>query len=226
MLLFLGILLLKFFGFEEEFETVKAMMEKGISFEEIQSIVQEKWDELHDKTQELSIENLKEEAPAEITIENQIEKAYIEPTPHPSKEEEKGEMTNEEKIKQEYSIEAPLKGVITSAFGPRASDNPIISSYHTGIDIAGEMGESILSAHEGTVIQVGSNGSYGNSVTIASGELTTLYGHCSETNVVLGEHVSKGQMIAKVGMTGNATGPHLHFEVKYEKTLVDPQKVL
>ncbi len=86
---------------------------------------------------------------------------------------------------------------------------------HTGIDIAAETGTEILAAADGTVIKayytdVG-NGVY---CVIDHGEFQTLYAHCSELNVEMGQEVRQGDVIAYVGNTGNSTGPHLHFEVK------------
>lgn len=129
-------------------------------------------------------------------------------------------------IKANYNFYLPLKGTITSNFGTRVSDNPIVSSYHTGLDIAANIGTEIYAAHKGKVIMAKMFSSYGNCVMIEEGNLVTVYAHCSSLNVQEGQNVNQGDVIAKVGMTGNATGPHLHFEVRYEGRLVDPQKVL
>ena len=128
--------------------------------------------------------------------------------------------------KEKMYLIQPVKGVITSPFGNRTSDNPSISSYHTGIDIATQQETPILASHEGIVTEVGENESYGNFVMLTSGELTTLYAHCFSINVEKGEYVKQGQTIAKVGMTGNATGPHVHFEVRKDGQFVDPLAIL
>ena len=101
-----------------------------------------------------------------------------------------------------------------------------MSSHHTGIDIAANEGTSIRAAHAGIVKQAGENGSYGKSVMIESGDLITLYGHCSSVEVTENELIIPGQVIAKVGMTGNATGPHLHFEIRYQGTFINPKAVI
>ena len=70
----------------------------------------------------------------------------------------------------------------------------------------------------------GSYTSYGEYIIITHGNgVQTLYGHCSELCVSQGQYVSQGQVIAKVGSTGNSTGPHLHFEVRVNGTLYNPQ---
>lgn len=130
------------------------------------------------------------------------------------------------KIKEQYDFFLPLRGTITSNFGSRVSDNPIISSYHTGLDIAANTGTEICAAHSGKVIMAKMYSSYGNCVMIEDGDLVTVYAHCYSINVKEGQNVNKGDVIAKVGMTGNATGPHLHFEIRYEGRFVDPEKGL
>ena len=129
-------------------------------------------------------------------------------------------------INANYDLAIPLVGTITSNFGSRMSDSPIVSSYHTGLDIAANTGTNIYAAHSGTVTKAELFSSYGNCVMIEEGDLVTVYAHCSSLLVKEGQNVNKGDVIAKVGMTGNATGPHLHFEVRYEGRFVDPQKIL
>ncbi|HHY24899.1 MAG TPA: peptidoglycan DD-metalloendopeptidase family protein [Clostridiaceae bacterium] len=105
--------------------------------------------------------------------------------------------------------------LITSRFGNRR--HPILRKYtmHTGVDIGGKSGESILAANKGTVIIAGWQNAYGNTVVIDhGGGITTLYAHCSKILVKSGQEVKVGQVIAKVGSTGWSTGPHLHFEVR------------
>lgn len=124
------------------------------------------------------------------------------------------------------SLISPLKGTITSRFGPRESDNPIVSKYHTGIDIAVNEGTVFTSAMSGTVTTVSSEGAYGNHVKIVSGDVMTLYAHCKTIYVNEGDEIVAGQQLGEVGDTGNATGPHLHFEVRKEDRYVDPDLLL
>ena len=123
----------------------------------------------------------------------------------------------------------PVPGyhLIWSDFGVRES----VRSYrtHKGIDIAGSTisGASIVAADGGRVIEAGHHWSYGNFVRIDhGGGLVTLYAHCSKLLVRRGESVKQGQVIAKVGMSGYATGEHLHFQVIQNGTSVSPWKYL
>lgn len=92
---------------------------------------------------------------------------------------------------------------------------------HNGVDIANTVGTPIYAAAEGRVILVlgnGWNGGYGSYIVINHPNGTqTLYAHLSKTNVLVGDYVSQGQIIAKMGNTGKSTGSHLHFEVRGAK---------
>lgn len=129
-------------------------------------------------------------------------------------------------IKANYSLIKPLDGEITSRYGIRNPKVATVPKYHTGIDIARVTGTVIVSAMEGTVELVSSQGDYGNHVKITNGELSTLYAHCSKIYVTEGEQIMQGQKIAEVGATGNVTGPHLHFEVRRNNQYVDPDLLL
>lgn len=98
-------------------------------------------------------------------------------------------------------------------------------SFHSGIDISGgsAYGKTIVAADGGVVVSAGWRNGYGNCIEISHGKgLHTLYGHASKLLVSSGQRVSKGQAIAKVGSTGNSTGPHCHFEVIKNGTKVNP----
>ncbi|WNG86591.1 M23 family metallopeptidase [Mycobacterium sp. ITM-2016-00317] len=111
----------------------------------------------------------------------------------------------------------PTTGVWTSGFGYRWG------VLHAGIDIANAIGTPILAAADGLVVAAGSEGGYGNVVKIRHADGTvTLYGHNSSIMVNVGERVMAGDQIAKMGNTGNSTGPHCHFEVHIGGTRVDP----
>lgn len=117
----------------------------------------------------------------------------------------------------------PADGPITSGFGTRF--HPILhrTKKHTGVDIGAGYGASIHAAGDGEVIMAGYNRGYGNCVIIDhGGGVSTLYGHCSALLVSEGQTVRQGQTIARVGATGLATGPHLHFEVRQNGTPVNP----
>lgn len=86
---------------------------------------------------------------------------------------------------------------------------------HTGTDIGGAIGTAIYAFRSGTVTFAGWSSGYGNCVRIDhGGGISTLYAHASQLLVRAGQQVAEGQIIAKIGMTGYTTGPHLHFEVR------------
>ena len=119
----------------------------------------------------------------------------------------------------------PVNGVITSGFGYRTYQigNKTYSDFHLGIDIAAPTGTPVKAAKAGRVIWSGWKGSYGNLVVIDHGNgVATAYGHNSQLNVSVGQEVSQGQIIAKVGSTGNSSGPHCHFEVRINGRVVNP----
>ena len=123
----------------------------------------------------------------------------------------------------------PLKGYysISSGFGWRNSPIGSGGERHRGIDIPAPTGTPVYSATDGVVISSGWNGSYGNAVMIKyTNNIVIVYGHNSSLIVRAGQRVSKGQVISLVGSTGNSTGPHLHFEVRYNGYPVDPLKYL
>lgn len=103
---------------------------------------------------------------------------------------------------------------ITSRFGTRVDPITGAVKTHGGTDIAAAQGTPIVAAADGTVIAAEWHNSYGYYVKIQhDGTYSTLYGHCSSLLVSSGQTVKQGQMIAKVGSTGDSTGPHCHFEV-------------
>lgn len=140
-------------------------------------------------------------------------------------EEEKSQEEQDiEYVKQNVSIIWPIKGVITSRFGNR-TPTEIVTANHKGLDIAGNMGDNIVSAMDGTVVQYSKEGDYGKHLRIQNGEVLTLYAHCSELLVQEGSTVKQGDVIAKVGATGRATGPHLHFEIRRDDRFINPELI-
>lgn len=126
----------------------------------------------------------------------------------------------------------PLPGArLTSAFGPRPHDpvsgRIVADDHHDGYDLAAPAGSPIHAAKSGTVAFVGVKGGYGQAVILAHpGGWTTLYGHASRLAVKQGQRVRAGQVIAYVGSTGHSTGPHLHYELRYQGHPVDPSLAL
>ena len=119
----------------------------------------------------------------------------------------------------------PVRGHISSDFGYRYIFGS--TNFHRGVDIAAAMGTPICAADNGTVVFTGPRGTYGNLVVIShpSG-LYTYYGHCSEIYAHEGDVVMAGDVVAAVGSTGRSTGPHCHFEVRYENAPIDPLQFL
>lgn len=105
-----------------------------------------------------------------------------------------------EYIKQNYNLIIPVNGKITSGFGNR-EPTEIISAFHQGIDISAVQGTPICASLEGTVIAASYAGDYGNHIKIQNGDVITVYAHCSEINVNVGDYIMQNQVIGKVGAT-------------------------
>lgn len=117
----------------------------------------------------------------------------------------------------------PVRGWLTSRYGPRVSPFTGRRHMHTGIDIATRQGTPIIAPARGRVVFVGSKGPLGKSVVMDHGfGVRTHYGHASEIFVKSGDLVERGHEIAKVGNTGRSTGPHLHYTVEVDKKSRDP----
>lgn len=129
-------------------------------------------------------------------------------------------------IKKNINFIAPIKGKISSKFGWRNPTTSTVPKYHTGVDIAVNEGAKIISATDGKVIMVSSEGDYGNHYQIQIKDVIIVYAHCKKLYLKEGDTVKQGQEIAEVGSTGNSTGPHLHFEIRKDGRRVDPQLVL
>ena len=130
-----------------------------------------------------------------------------------------------EYIKGNYNMIHPIQGTVTSKFGSR-EETEIISAFHQGIDIAAVTGTPVVASMEGTVIASSYAGEYGNHIKIQNNDVLTVYAHCSELDVKVGEHIIQGQEIAKVGATGKATGPHLHFEIRRDGRYINPELIM
>lgn len=116
-----------------------------------------------------------------------------------------------------------VQGRITSHYGWRYHPIYGTKNFHSGLDIAAPIGTPIRAAAEGVVAFAGEAGSYGFLVILRHrDDYFTVYAHCSKILVNEGDFVKQGQIIARVGNTGTATGAHLHFEVKKKSRLVNP----
>jgi len=122
----------------------------------------------------------------------------------------------------------PVDGTLEGGFGGRR--NPFGGpgyEFHTGQDIEAPIGAPVIAGARGEVSFVGWQNGYGQLVVIDhGGGLSTRYGHLSHIDVDLGQAVSRGQLIGKVGSTGRSTGPHLHYEVRINDQPVNPLQYL
>jgi lipoprotein NlpD len=111
----------------------------------------------------------------------------------------------------------PISGDVNSPFGPRGD------SFHDGIDIAAPQGTPIRAIDAGEVIYSGHLRGYGNMVIIRhAGGFVSVYAHNEKNLAGEGQHVSRGETIARVGSTGRVSGPHLHFEIRRNNKAEDP----
>jgi len=124
-------------------------------------------------------------------------------------------------VTRRRDLHLPVRGNVVSEFGIR---NGI---RHNGIDIAAPLGEPIHAALAGKVAFVGTQRGYGNIIVLEHDNFVmTVYAHNERNLVRLGEEVRKGQPIATVGQSGNASGPHLHFEYRVQGKAINPREVL
>jgi lipoprotein NlpD len=115
----------------------------------------------------------------------------------------------------------PLEGPINSPYGDRHG------RMHDGVDIGGEAGDPVVAAAGGEVVYSDKLGGYGNLIVLKhKNGLFTAYWHNKKNEVKKGKNVKQGQKIAKVGRTGDATGNHLHFEIRDENGTHDPLEFL
>ncbi|MBT2502354.1 M23 family metallopeptidase [Curtobacterium sp. ISL-83] len=119
----------------------------------------------------------------------------------------------------------PAGGYQTSPFGYRIDPYTHAHALHAGVDLAPACYAPIYAAHDGTVTFAANGGGYGNEVVLDNGGgISTAYGHVVDGGILVsvGQHVSAGQQIAKIGSTGWSTGCHLHFETRINGAAVDP----
>lgn len=233
MSVLIAILFIKFFDLNTTYEWIKEQIDEGISYEVIsQNVIK-----LYEKIKDVF---LKENILETETTQNLLDKSKLEVNINDilimdeANQEDENIDDNYDKslseeakyIKENYNIVMPVVGTITSRFGARVDDNPIVSSYHTGLDIGANTGTKIISALDGTVTEAGTISGYGKCVMIQKDNLLFVYAHCSKLNVKKGQTVKQGDKIGEVGMTGNATGPHLHFEIRCDDKYVNPEEIL
>lgn len=136
------------------------------------------------------------------------------------------EKTNDEL--RNIPTEWPVKqDKITSKYGVRTDPFRKTSTFHTGVDIRGNLGDIVYATADGQVIQAEHTGGHGNLIVIKhSDTYETWYAHLSQMDVSKGDKVKKGEQIGKVGSTGRSTGPHLHYEIIENGEPIDPYTYL
>lgn len=165
-------------------------------------------EEVEDKSKENEVdENKTEEPKEEETAKTQMEQ-------------------DAEAAMKVCKFEKPLNGRISSEFGAREATIEGMTTDHKGIDIAANSGTSIKAAIEGTVSVAEQNSEYGKFIKIVNGDVMTVYAHCKTLKVKVGDKIKIGQTIATVGSTGNSTGPHLHFEIRYKNRYINPKYII
>jgi murein DD-endopeptidase MepM/ murein hydrolase activator NlpD len=151
------------------------------------------------------------------------------------------EATTQEQSLQELSLAAeqkssrwaatpsiwPVKGWVTSGFGPRVSPFTEKPAWHDGLDIGAAANAPVQAPAQGRVTTVGFDPKLGNLVKVDHGfGIETLYGHLAKALVKEGQRVKRGEVVGLVGNTGLATGPHLHYMVKVHGQALDPVKYI
>jgi murein DD-endopeptidase MepM/ murein hydrolase activator NlpD len=121
----------------------------------------------------------------------------------------------------------PVKGWVTSGFGPRVSPFTEKPAWHDGLDIGAAANAPVQAPAQGRVTSVGFDPKLGNVVKLDHGfGIETLYGHLAKALVKEGQRVKRGDVVGLVGSSGLATGPHLHYMVKVNGQTFDPTKYI
>jgi murein DD-endopeptidase MepM/ murein hydrolase activator NlpD len=169
-----------------------------------------------------------------IEVKLNVESKFTEPSPEQQKQIEEGV-----EIKKDYlnrvtpvrewsgTFAAPADAAISDVFGSQRVFNGKTQSTHFGLDFRVPSGTPVAAMNDGTVLLARPLYFEGNFVVLDHGQgLLTLYLHLSEFKVKEGDQVKRGQIVGLSGGTGRATGPHLHVEVRWQGTRLDPQRLL
>ncbi len=229
-LTFLLLTLAKRYNIKPIINWVDASINSRISVEEIYGYAKNKFVETKNYIETLSVNKKSNVESSEALNENNeviVDNAENAVKVYEEAVEGVNQMAEDAKyIKEHFKLKHAIYGTVTSIFGVRESDNDIVTSYHSGIDVAANKGTNICASIGGEVITASTDVAYGKYIMIKTDNMVTLYAHCSELKVKKGQKVNQGDVIAKVGSTGWSTGPHLHFEIRLDDRLVDPADVL
>lgn len=229
--------------FSEDFtKSAKEILSKDINFSKMYTYISDKINQtvnsfqennqIQEETQEIeNVQNNEENIGGAEEVLTQVEESNQQETEQQEQQIEQAPPLSQmeqdaNNIKQTVNFIKPLTGTITSIYGPRNPTTASVPKNHTGVDIAAVKGTKIISATDGTVILSSSQGDYGKHLKIQINDVIIVYAHCNKLYVKQGDVIKQGQEIAEVGSTGNTTGPHLHFEVRYQDRYVDPQMIL
>lgn len=195
---------------QSEFESSKSKLEKtNIALSNMVIIKNQKLETLNEE--EMSLQAQIEEYQAQIqAVESEIRILSL-------------SNDNSEYVGGTFSWPVPGYTRISSPFGMRTHPITGIYKLHTGTDISAPMGAIFVASNDGLVTKAGYNSAYGNMVIVDhGGGISTLYAHGSEILVEVGQTVTKGTPVLKVGSTGYSTGPHAHFEIRTNGNYVNP----
>jgi murein DD-endopeptidase MepM/ murein hydrolase activator NlpD len=122
----------------------------------------------------------------------------------------------------------PVQGRVSSSFGKRLDPFLGKGAFHNGVDLTADHGAAVVATADGMVAASGWYAGLGKRVSLEHGHtgLSTVYGHLSDFFVRPGQVVRRGEVIGRIGRTGRATGSHLHYEVRYRGTSLNPYKFL
>jgi murein DD-endopeptidase MepM/ murein hydrolase activator NlpD len=121
----------------------------------------------------------------------------------------------------------PTNGWVTSGFGFRIHPFTGLTQMHEGLDISNRVGNIVIAPADGIISDIANDSLLGEILVISHGfAMTTRYGHLNKILVKLGQKVKRGEKIAEIGMSGKATGPHLHYEVRLDGIPVNPMRYI
>lgn len=229
---FLSLTLVKKYSIEPVITWAEKSFNSQISIEQISKYVQSEFEKIQEYIKNFNTTDILNTESIDVPlIETNLQQVNDENVMENNKYEEAVEGVNQmsddaEYIKTHFNLKHAIQGTVTSIFGVRESDNEIVTSYHSGIDVAANKGTNICASIDGEVITAATDTAYGKYIMIQTDNMVTLYAHCSELKVKKGQKVKQGEVIAKVGSTGWSTGPHLHFEIRLDGRLVNPADVL